>query len=330
MDHTTEASPDTLPRSVQWRAALLLVLMAVVLTGAALYLMWARGAFETTQPLYLTTDDSDGVMVGMDMTFSGFPIGRVRRIELARGGVVRIQVDVPVKDAHWLRQSSVFTLEKGLVGGARLRAFTGVLDDAPLPAGAERIVLRGDVTAEIPKMVSDARDVLQNVSHLTAAQSALARTLGELNTFAARLNAGQGGGVMGALTGNPADARRVSELLARAGQLAKNLDAVATRTDALLHKADQQVLGQQGLVADTHASVRQLNALLQDARRSVAQVDGVLKDVQGVTTNVRGATDNLGDLRADVEASLRKIDALLAELNRSWPFAPKNKEVTLP
>ena len=50
----------------------------------------------------------------------------------------------------------------------------------------------------------------------------------------------------------------------------------------------------------------------------------------GVAGNAREATDNLGDLRSDVEASLRKIDALITDLNRKWPFAPKDKEVKLP
>ncbi len=327
MDRSPADPPEPLAprrslRSLELRAALLLVFMAALLAAAALYLMWARGAFEATQPLYLTTDDSEGVVVGMDMTFSGFPIGRVRRIELATGGTVRIHVDVPVKDAHWLRNSSVFTLEKGLVGAARLRAFTGVLDDPPLPADAERMVLRGDVSAESPKMVADARDVLQSVNRLTAAESALSQTMGELRAFTGRLNSSQGG-LMAAVTGNDQDARRVGELLERASQLVKTLDGV-------VQKADRQVLGEKGLVTDAQATVRQLNALLQDVRQSMLRVDAVLKDVQSVAGNAREATADLGDLRADVEGSLRKIDALVTEINRKWPFAPKEKEVRLP
>ncbi|WP_415133826.1 MlaD family protein [Ottowia sp.] len=316
-------------RGLEVRAALLLLFMAALIAGVVLYLMWARGAFEATQRLYLATDDSEGVVVGMDMTFSGFPVGRVSGIELVEQGTVRIAVDVPLKDAHWLRTSSIFTLEKGLVGAARLRAFTGILDDPPLPAGAERTVLRGDVSAEIPKMVADARDVLQNLSQLTAEQSALAGMLADVRAFTQKMNSTQGG-LLGALTGNEADARRVAELLERTNQLVKNLDAVAVRTDGVLKKADQQVLGQDGLVNGARAAVGQLDALLKDVRQSMAQVDAVLKDVQAVAGNAREATADLGGLRADVESSLRKIDALIAELNRKWPFAPKEKEVKLP
>jgi phospholipid/cholesterol/gamma-HCH transport system substrate-binding protein len=48
-----------------------------------------------------------------------------------------------------------------------------------------------------------------------------------------------------------------------------------------------------------------------------------------VGANVRGATQDLGQLRGDVEANLRKIDALINEINRKWPFA-KDNEVKLP
>ena len=65
-------------------------------------------------------EDSEGVGVGMDLTFAGFPIGRVHRIELAADGNARILIDVPVKDAHWLRTSSVFTLVRGVVGGTNI------------------------------------------------------------------------------------------------------------------------------------------------------------------------------------------------------------------
>ena len=145
---------------LETKARLLLLLMVLMVAGAVGYLMYARGAFERTQQLVLIADDSEGIVVGMDMTFSGFPIGRVGRIELSPDGNARIIVNVPRRDAHWLRASSVFTMENGLVGGPRFRAFSGVLTDPPLPDGAERKVLRGDAAAEIPKMIASVRDLV--------------------------------------------------------------------------------------------------------------------------------------------------------------------------
>ncbi|MEY3123871.1 MAG: hypothetical protein RLZZ573_391, partial [Pseudomonadota bacterium] len=154
----TEPSPIT---HVQYKAALLLAVIVALVCGFMVYVMVARGVFETTQRLVLMSDDSEGVIVGMDLTFAGFPIGRVRRIELSADGRARMLVDVAQKDAHWLRTSSVFTLERGMVGDTRIRAFSGILTDPPLPEGAEREVLRGDSSAQIPRLVASTRAVLE-------------------------------------------------------------------------------------------------------------------------------------------------------------------------
>src|SRR4029453_8804391 len=110
-------------RNLEFKATLLLLFTALLILGSGLYVLYARGVFEPTQTLVLVAEDSEGVVVGMDMTFSGFPIGRVRRVELGAEGNARILIDVPREDAHWLRTSSVFTLVRSLVGGTNLRAF---------------------------------------------------------------------------------------------------------------------------------------------------------------------------------------------------------------
>ena len=314
--------------NLERKAALLLIGFVALLVAAALYLLYARGAFEPTQRLVLLADDSEGVLVGMDLTYAGFPIGRVARTELGDSGQVRILVDVPLKDAHWLKTSSVFTLERGIVGGARLRAFTGIMDDAVLPAGSERVVLRGDLSAEMPKLVADARDVLANVKRITDPDGTLDGVLSDLQSLTARF-AGPKGALHG-LMGNEADAQKVVQAIDQLNALLAQLKSLSARADTLALKADKQVFGPGGVVPGAQDSVRQLNAALRDARTSLARVDDVLKDAKTISGNAADASADLGALRGDVEASLRKIDALITELNRKWPFAPKQQEVTLP
>ena len=175
------ASPSVaMPAHVQLKATLLLVFLLLMVVGAALYVSYARGAFEATQQLVLITDDSEGVVVGMDMTFAGFPVGRVKRIELAEEGNARILVEVPLKDAHWLRTSSVFTLVRGVVGNTNLRAYSGILTDPPLPDAAVRTALRGDASAEIPRLMAESRQLAQNLSAMTASNSPLNASLASI------------------------------------------------------------------------------------------------------------------------------------------------------
>lgn len=326
--------PEAPPvKNLEFKAGLLLMLMAVLLVGSAAYILFARGVLEPTQRLVLISDDSEGVVVGMDMTFAGFAIGRVARIELGDDGNARILVDVPRKDAKWLRTSSIFTMERGLVGGTRIRAYSGVLEDPPLPDGAERTVLRGDTAAEIPKLAASAREVLDNLAALTASDGAVAGTLGGVKVATERLKGPHGG--LGVLMGNDEDAKKLVVTIDRTNALLLRADALARRLDSLAANADRQVFGQggapgeAGLVGDARATVQQLNGLLAETRTSLKKVDAVLVDVQGIAGNTRAATSDLGYLRGEVEASLRKVDAMINDINRKWPFA-RDTEIKLP
>ena len=303
------------------KAAALLIFTVLLIVGSALYLLYARGVFEPKQTLILTADDSEGVAIGMNMTFSGFPIGKVDEIELAKDGTVRIHVAVPQKDAHWLRISSVFTLVKGLVGGTTIKAYSGVLDDPQLENGAVRAVLSGDATAELPQLMSNARQLLENLNTMTSAGSALGSTMEQLRVLTTKLNGPSG--ALGVMLGGDDESKKIATTLDRANQLLARLDGLAKN-------ADKQVFGAQGVMPEVQATVKQLNAVLADVRGSLKKVDAVLVEAQAVGANVKAGTNDLGDLRADVEASLRKVEGMLTELNRKWPFAKKEAEVKLP
>ncbi len=329
--------PDPLPvKNLELKAALLLVLMLALVVGSALYVLYARGAFERTQRLVLISDDSEGVVVGMDMTFAGFAIGRVARIELGEDGNARILIDVPKKDARWLRESSIFTMERGLVGGTRIRAYSGVLTDPPLPDGAERMALRGDTAGEIPKLMASVRELTDNLAALTKSDAALAGTLGNVQALTGRMNGPQG--ALGALLGNEADAKKLTLTIDRANALLLRADQLTVRLNSLVANADKQVFGagvgpgggaQGGLVNDTRSTVQQLNALLADARGSLQKVDAVLVEARSIAANTKEATTDLDVLRGEVESSLRKVDGLVNEINRKWPFK-RETELKLP
>ncbi len=334
MDPSNPPPPSALPtdtpapvKNLEIKAALLLLLMLALVLGSALYVLYARGAFERTQRLVLIADDSEGAVVGMDMTFAGFAIGRVARIELGKDGNARILIDVPEKDARWLRTSSVFTMERSLVGSTRIRAYSGVLEDPPLPDGAERQVLRGDASAEIPRLTASIRELLDNLNALASSDAALAQSLANVQSVTDKLKGPQG--ALGLLLGNEADAKKLLATIDRANGLLARVDALTARLDTLVANADRQVFGtgtgtgpgQGGLVTDARATVQQLNGLLTDARASLQRVDAVLVEAQAIAGNTREATVDLGALRAEVEASLRKVDGLVNEINRKWPFA---------
>jgi phospholipid/cholesterol/gamma-HCH transport system substrate-binding protein len=304
------------PKNLQFRVGLLLGLTLMVAGGFLLYALYARGVFEATQRLTLVADNAEGVSIGMDMTFSGFPIGRVQRISLGEDGRARIDVDIPRKDARWLRSSSIFTLERGIVGGARIRAFTANLQDDPLPDGAERVVLRGDTQEEIPRMVATLRSVLENVEQVTGPGGSLQASLDNLRAVTERL-------------GSEEDAKKVVSAIDRANALLASLGSLSRRIDGVVAKTDEWVFGAGGVADGTQRAVDQANVILMELRESLKRVDAILADAQSVTGNAKAATRDLAQLRAEVDASLRKVSGLIDEINRKWPFR-RDSEIRLP
>jgi phospholipid/cholesterol/gamma-HCH transport system substrate-binding protein len=315
------------PKNLQFRVGLLIGFTVVIAVGFVAYALYARGVFEATQRLTLISDNVEGVSVGMDLGFSGFPIGRVNRISLADDGRARIEIVVPLKEARWLRTSSIFTLERGIVGSAKIRAFTANLQDPPLPDGAERTVLRGDTSEEIPRMVAMLRGVLENVEHVTSSDGSLQASLANVRTMTERL-AGRNG-VLGAVLGSDDEAKKVVAAIERANALLASLGGVTRRLDVVLSKTDQRVYGEGGLMDGTQRAVAQANTILGEVRESLKRLDRVLADAEKISGNAKAATSDLAALRAEVDASLRKVSAILEEINRKWPFE-RNTDIKLP
>jgi phospholipid/cholesterol/gamma-HCH transport system substrate-binding protein len=328
-------SPDPRTSSrIAFKASLLIALFVALIGVSVFYLLFARGLFEETQTLLLQAEDSEGVSVGMDLTFSGFPIGRVRRIQLADDGTARLVIEVPTKDARWLRTSSVFTLTRGLLGNTNLRAYTGIPDDPPLPDGAERPVLTGDATSDIPRLLAETRELIGNLANFTAAGGSLANSLDNMERFTDKL-AGTNG-ALAALVGNDAAGKQIGAALDRTNTLIARVDGLVAKADArvfgadgLAAKADTQVFGTNGLLPEARAAIVELKGALTDARESLRKVDVMLVDAQAITASARGATTDLSALRGEVDANLRKLNRMIDEVNRRWPFA-REVEFTLP
>lgn len=316
--HDATTSSDGAVRNLHLKAVLLLISLVVIIVLSVFYLMYARGIFDQTQELVLLADDSEGIKPGMDLTFSGFPVGRVRNVALADNGSVRIYIDIPNKDAKWLRTTSVFTIENSLVGTTKIRAYSGVLTDPQLPPNAERTVLKGDASSELPKLVASMKDLSDNLVRMTSEDSALNNTIGNAEQLTLALKNPKG--ALKTLLGE--DANQISLALKQTNQILAQVQKLSTKTD-------QKVFGEAGLFNDTQKTVKNLNATLEDTRASLKKMDAILADTKVITTNTKDATQDLIILRQEVDANLRKIDGLVNDINRKWPFA-RDTEIKLP
>ncbi|MEW5770516.1 MAG: MlaD family protein [Pseudomonadota bacterium] len=331
-----ERAPVRAPliKNLEFKVGLLLALTVLLALGLVVYGLYARGLFEPTQTLKLTTPQAEGVSVGMPVTFSGFPIGEVKKMDLTEDGKVLIEVAIPRKDAKWLRHNSQFTLEKGMLGGAKIKAYTADLREPPLPDDARRELLTGEDPMDISVIKQRVQTLLDNVVAMTQADAPINRTLGNVETMTGRM-AGEYG-VLGGVMGSPEKAEQVVKVIEQANTLMHNVNGISLKVDGMLAKADTQVFGPDGVMDHTRQSVAQVNGMLTEVRESLKKADAILAsaqtasaDVAVITGNVREATTDMAQLRVEIDDSVRKVNHLINEINKKWPFA-RDVEIKTP
>lgn len=297
-------------------AAASLLLAAVFIV----YLLHARGFFEKTFHLQLAAASADGVAPGVPVVFSGIEIGRVTSLGLNDDGGIIIRTEFLGRNAKWLKENSTFTLDKPIVGGAKIRVDSPDLKAPALPDNATMLLLTSDISKEIPGLVARVQAILANVEYLTRKDGDLNTTLANARTVTSRMT-GEYGMLEGVL-GSPEKARALTDSL-------EKTRALITRLDGLAAKADQWLFAEKGVADQTRESLAQVRLMLNDAQSSLKKADAAMANAVEITDNVKASTQDLVQLRAEIDDAVRKANDLVNEINKKWPFA-RNPEVKLP
>lgn len=178
-------------------AAASLVLAAVFIV----YLLHARGFFEKTFHLQLAAASADGVAPGVPVVFSGIEIGRVTTLGLNENGGIIIHTEFLSRNAKWLKENSSFTLDKPIVGGAKIRVDSPDLRAPALPDNATMLLLTSDISKEIPALVERVKAILANVEYLTRKDGEINATLANVKTVTGRMTGEYG--VLEGVLGSP-------------------------------------------------------------------------------------------------------------------------------
>lgn len=315
----TRTPPATGIRHLEFKVGLVLAVTALIAVAFVAYLLHARGVFETTHEFTLTASDGSGVTVGMPLNLAGLAVGEVSRMSLTDAGAVAIVVRIRDKDLRWLRSSSTFWLEKNVLGSAKISVKVGKPDDPPLNLGQTYSLQSNDIGAEIPSILARVKSLVSNLDALSQPNASLARSIDHVATVTGRMTGDHGviGGVLGA-----ADAQKISTALDKTNALLESAKGVSLKmTDTLSH-ADQGVLTLKATLDDARNSLKRVDDILAQAQQASANV----KDITG---DVKAATRDLNLMRRDVDDSLAKVNHLITELNRKWPFA-RNVELKTP
>ncbi|HMM47603.1 MAG TPA: MlaD family protein [Thiobacillaceae bacterium] len=292
----------------------LLAAGSLLLAGLFLiYLLHARGFFEGTYHLQLAAASADGVAPGVPVVFSGIEIGSVTSLGLNDGGGIIIHASFRERNARWLKENSIFTLDKPIVGGAKIRVESPDLNAPDLPDNSTMLLVSSDITKELPVLVERVKAILANVEHLTRKDGEVEATLANVETVTRRMTGEYG--MLEGLLGSAEKARAVTDALDGTRDLIARLDGITAKTDRWLY-------AQEG-VAD------QVRQMLTDAQASLAKADALMANAVDISADVKEGTQDIAALRAEIDDAVRKANDLVSEINRKWPFA-REPEVKLP
>jgi phospholipid/cholesterol/gamma-HCH transport system substrate-binding protein len=296
--------------------------LAILLFGAAflVYLLYARGYFEHTYRLQLAAASADGVTPGMPLVFSGIEIGSVTSLGLNDGGGIVIKLELPERNAKWLKQDSVYTLDKPLLGSPKISVDSGNLSGETLPENSTMLLLTPDISKEIPVLIGQVKAILANVEHLTRKDGEVNATFANLKTVTGRMT-GEYGMLEGVL-GSPEKARALTDSLVQAR-------ALITKLDALAGKTDQWMYVQDGVADNIREALAQVRLMLNDAQSSLKTADDLRSTPVTISADGKAGPQDLAALRVEIDDAVRKANAMINEINKKWPFA-REPEVKLP
>ena len=314
-------------KNLQFKVGLFAVTMLLLGVAFVGYMLFSRGFFEDTYRLNLAAATADGVAPGVPLVFSGIEIGQVASLELNDSGGIVIHAKLLARNAKWLKENSSFLLDKPIVGASKIRVETPDLSAPPLPENSTMLLLTSDVTKDIPVLVDRVKAILDNVEHLTRRDGEANAVLANLQTLSARM-AGEHGMLEGIL-GSPEKAQTVTDSLNKTRALLTRLDGLALKMDGMASKADARLFAKQGLVDQADASLVQIRAMLADLQATLKKTETLMSNAVAISADVKAGTQDIAQLRGEIDDAVRKASALINEINRKWPFK-SDPEVKLP
>ncbi|WP_124950040.1 MlaD family protein [Sulfuriferula thiophila] len=314
-------------KTIQFKVGLFLLTAVLVSAFAFIYLLYERGWFEHSTQYTLIAPNAENIDVGMPLNFRGIPIGKVSSLSLTPLGMARIIVNVDSRQSQWLRASSQFSLDKPLVGAAKIRVDVSELNSPLLNPNKEYPLNLGNGGVDVPALTAKANIILdqfgavaKNVAYMTRRDSEINVTLSNAKAITQQMTGKYG--VAQGLLGSEKNAQSLIDSLQNTRQLTANLNQLSL-------KLDHSAFAKGGLMDKANQSVAELHLMLEDIRTSLKKVDELLVNTTGLTANLKQGTDDMGQLRSEVDEALSKTNQLITKINRYLPSG-KAGEVKLP
>ncbi len=313
---------------IEIRVGVFVILTSLLLIAAVGFLAYKKDFFTRVHTFTLSARVGDDITEGMPVVFSGFKIGRVQTMELNDAGAVIVKIRVPQRHVQWLRQNSSFTVDKPLLGPARLLVASPEPHGPPLTPKIVPEVMTVDNIAEIARKVQPIMErVSQMADHLENTMAQIASPQGDINKIlkntellTAKLS--QKNSLLEMAVNDQAAVQAIHESLRKTKDLVAQLDTILKRVDQMAQKTDEGLYGREGLLPGA-------TKLLAETQLKLDKLSVSLDNVNKITGDIADSTTNIKRLRKELDSTVGNVNELVTEINRKIPFR-KQPEIKLP
>jgi phospholipid/cholesterol/gamma-HCH transport system substrate-binding protein len=299
-------------RHLRIAVGLFVSITLLLLVAATGFVLHRKGLFSEEFHFTLVADSGQHLSAGMPVLFQGLKVGSVDSLRLTPAGRVEADVSVPEDERRWLRRSTTFTVEKPLLGGARVVVATPDMSAPLLAEGSRtRARIQDDINQLIQKAQPVVRDLQEIVDHLNAVSARVAdpegdlqQSLGHFERFSGRL--ADEPALLTLLTDDPGTADHVTALLKRA-------ESGTGEAEALLAELRRTVARARGRLLADGGTVDRVDALLDDVKAKLEVLDPAVREAARSTDGLEQLRDELQITIEDTRGILDRIESVLGD-----------------
>ncbi len=279
-----------MPRNIQFKVGFFIVATTLLIISSLGYVAYKKGFFSKEHVFTLSSRSGENLTEGMPVLFSGFKIGRVQSLELNDEGNVMVSIKVPDRHVKWLRADSIFTLEKPLIGSARINVTTANLSAAPL---SNEVIPRVVEANDINEAVQNIRPIIEKINKITD----------NVDRITADFSSPQG------------DFNRI---LRNARDITQQAGTILKKVDSMASKTDRGIYGPDGLLP----AVR---TILIDLIAKLRKLDPAFENVSKITAEAADSTRDLQLLRREIDETVDAINGLVHDIDRLIPLKKEDR-----
>src|SRR5450432_2317371 len=314
------------------------VLAGLSAFGAVIFLIGdERGLFERKASYASEFEDVQGLVRGSPVRMGDVNVGTVVGVDYGKDATdknIHVRMSVSLEDARRIRIDSVATIEgKGLLGDKMIVITVGTPGKSELPEGT---LIPSQTAEDLSKMITrfsnistQVEKVVTNLEHATSSLSdekfqgnvrdsvaSLASILGSVD---------HGDGYVGKLLHDPAEAQRLSHLMANLEQTSSELERTTASVNQILGHvqtgpgfAHEVVYGEDG--SKTIAKFGNVADELGTTLKGIREGNGIARSViygddssQQVMGNLNQVSVDLKQMVTDMRAGKGTLGALLVD-----------------